>query len=188
KLIRVVLTEKTDWYAHHALVVARDGLGKPDFNGVVVVVLRVTLLPNFLSLGVFQVVRHRQEFQLFVATTVFDVGEPPGRYLRTLMTVVLHDIFDFDVVRDGEQQGVTPTRPALRVRAHPHLIVLNQGENLFIRHRVHVADYGKQDVAVNEPIHEVTQKGKWWVGDHDVCLVTQCRDFVATEVTVAVEV
>src|SRR5699024_7750782 len=132
--------------------------------------------------------RHRQEFQLFVATTVFDVGEPPGRYLRTLMTVVLHDIFDFDVVRDGEQQGVTPTRPALRVRAHPHLIVLNQGENLFIRHRVQVDDHGIPDVAVYKIIHEGTRKGKWWVGPDESCFVRQCRDFVATEVTFAVDV
>src|SRR5699024_8074693 len=123
KLLRVVLIQERDGYTHHPVVVFRDGLGEPDFNGVVVVVLGVTFFPNFLAPGVFQVVRHRQEFQGFVATTVFDVGEPPGRYLRTLMTVVLHDIFDFDVVRDGEQQGVTPTRPALRVRAHPHLIV-----------------------------------------------------------------
>src|SRR5699024_10035316 len=111
-----------------------------------------------------------------------------GRYLRTLMTVVLHDIFDFDVVRDGEQQGVTPTRPALRVCAHPHLIVLNEREDFFVGNRICVSNDGKQDVAFNKPVHEVTVQGKWWVGDHDVCLVTQCRDFVATEVTVAVEV
>src|SRR5699024_5668761 len=114
-----------------------------------------------------------------------DVGVPgdSGNFDDTIAaTVDLCVIFGVVVVWHGKLHCLVERR------SRPDNVALNQGENLFIRHRVHVADYGKQDVAVNEPIHEVTEKGKRWVGDHDVCFVAQCRDFVATEVTVAVEV
>src|SRR5699024_11813737 len=35
KLLRVVLIQERDGYTHHPVVVFRDGLGEPDFNGVV---------------------------------------------------------------------------------------------------------------------------------------------------------
>src|SRR5699024_12041472 len=66
KLLRVVLIQERDGYTHHPVVVFRDGLGEPDFNGVVVVVLGVTFFPNFLAPSVIQVVCPRLDVTVFI--------------------------------------------------------------------------------------------------------------------------
>src|SRR5699024_825925 len=144
KLLRVVLIQERDGYTHHPVVVFRDGLGEPDFNGVVVVVLGVTFFPNFLAPGVFQVVRHRQEFQGFVATTVLDVGKPTSITKAGKLATVLRRItetfrlvhvrlLDLHVCWHLKDQVC-----AVFGGTFPHEVVLNERENFLVGHGVGV--------------------------------------------------
>src|SRR5699024_7328446 len=145
---------------------------------------RVHISDNLLI--VLLVFLHRHKPQRFVATTVFNVGEPtcwtPCLRLATFNTetrlIPLADGISH-IVRDCKPH--TSTRNRL---TKPHLIIFNKWENLFVRNRVEITNHGKLYIALDEPGHKLTEQTVRWVRSNDICFITQRYDLIGAEIAI----
>lgn len=136
ELFRTILIKKRDGYAHDAEVIFRDERNFRDFNGVVIVVLRVTL-------GM-QVVFFRQR-QRFVGFAQVEVGEPTNARSHDVAVLRIKSSGTYELcigfggvfVICFKHHGAVEPVPA------PEFIIFDERENFLVRQRVLVPDDDK---------------------------------------------
>ena len=117
KLLVAILIEKRNGYAHDAEVIFRDKRNFAHFDGVVIVVLRVTFRVKMILL------RQRQRFVRFGK---IEIGEPTGVAHGDPLATVFFETISRIIIR--RKEGSTS-----RGVSAPEFIVFNKRKNFFVR-------------------------------------------------------
>ena len=166
KLLRVVLVEEGDGYAHRAGVIDGDFGVRRHFDRVVVDVLRVPLRRVGLV-----------EDQLLMPLCDVEVGEPAGvskaAPVRAVLVAPASPLAHLIMIGDDESDGG-------RI-AEPQLVAPDEVENLFVADRVLVPDNQEPLVVFDQLLDVLAEQRERRVGDDDVRLLEQLHAFRADE-------